>query len=95
MFKSELTVSILVSCSAMSAAGNPRMLVGSNLEASGGGLVKALWSGEGEELDNLKLLLITWFRLGKKDTFVCFRRKSLRPWVAVIGCGVSDFHKIV
>lgn len=46
--KRELTVSILVSCSAMSAAGNPKMLVGSNLEASGGGLVKLVWSAKGE-----------------------------------------------
>lgn len=40
--ENELTVSILVSCSAMMAAGNPKMLVASNLEASGGGLVKLL-----------------------------------------------------
>ncbi len=46
--KKELTVSILVSCSAMRAAGNPRILVGSNLEASGGGLVKPVWSAKGE-----------------------------------------------
>lgn len=43
-----LTVSILVSCSAMSAAGNPRILVGSNSEASGGGLVKPVWAAKGE-----------------------------------------------
>lgn len=40
LFERELTVSILVSCSEMSAARNPRMFVGSNLEASVGGLVK-------------------------------------------------------
>lgn len=38
--KERLTVSILVSCSAMSAPGNPRTLVGSNLEASRDGLVE-------------------------------------------------------
>lgn len=38
----ELTVSILVSCSAMSSAGNPSKFVGSNSEASAGGLLTPL-----------------------------------------------------
>lgn len=81
-----LTVSILVSCSAMSAEGNPRMLVDSNVEASGAGLVTPLWSAKGEcssvDVNPEETCLCLFICLaagiiGGLTTLYCFRERQL------------------